>query len=502
MTEIRRIRKVLIANRGEIAVRIIRTCRRMGLGTVAVFSDADRNAPHVRLADEAYHIGPAPAAESYLRIDKLIDVARQSGADAVHPGYGFLSENAAFAEACKGAGLLFIGPPPQAIRAMGDKTAARAMMAEAGVPMAPGTEDAVDDVEVAERDATRIGFPVLIKAAAGGGGKGMRVVEQASDFASAFEMARSEALSAFGDARVFLEKFIDEPRHIEFQVMADSHGTVVHLFERECSIQRRHQKVIEEAPSVVLAPDVREAMGRAAIDAARACGYVNAGTVEFLVDADLNFYFMEMNTRLQVEHPVTEAITGIDLVEMQIRIAEGERLPFEQDEVAMRGHAIECRIYAEDPLNDFLPDTGTLLVHRVPSGPGVRVDAGVEEGGNIEMHYDPMIAKLVTFGASREEAIATMAQALDEYEIAGVATTIPFCRFVMEHDGFRSGSFSTRFVERHFRPDELRRPPEELEAAAIAAVLRAVRPPEDGGASAVPSAAPNLSAWRRRRWAR
>ena len=502
MAEIRRIRKVLIANRGEIAVRIIRTCRRMGLGTVAVFSDADRNAPHVRLADEAYHIGPAPAAESYLRIDKLIDVARRSGADAVHPGYGFLSENAAFAEACKDAGLLFIGPPPQAIRAMGDKTAARAMMAEAGVPMAPGTEDAVDDVEAAEREATRIGFPVLIKAAAGGGGKGMRVVEQASDFASAFEMVRSEALSAFGDARVFLEKFIDEPRHIEFQILADSHGNVVHLFERECSIQRRHQKVIEEAPSAVLTPDVREAMGRAAIDAARACGYVNAGTVEFLVDAHLNFYFMEMNTRLQVEHPVTEAITGIDLVEMQIRIAEGEPLPFTQEDLRIRGHAIESRIYAEDPLNNFLPDTGKLLAHRIPSGRGVRVDAGVEEGGIIEMHYDPMIAKLITFGASREEAIATMAQALDEYEIAGVATTIPFCRFVMEHDGFRSGSFSTCFVERHFRPDELRRPPEELEAAAIAAVLRAVRPPEDGGASAVPSAAPNSSAWRRRRWAR
>jgi acetyl-CoA carboxylase, biotin carboxylase subunit len=467
-----RIRKILIANRGEIAVRVIRTCRERGIRTVAVFSEADRTALHVRLADEAYGIGPAPSSQSYLAQEKIIEAARRAGADAIHPGYGFLSENAAFAEACAAAGLIFIGPPPGAMQAMGDKTAAKSLMAAAGVPMAPGTNEAVEDPTEAEGIAGTIGYPVLIKAAAGGGGKGMRLVETAGAFRRAFDMARSEAQSAFGDGRVFLEKYIVEPRHIEFQVLADALGNTVHLFERECSIQRRHQKVIEEAPSSVLTPEVRARMGEAAVLAAQACGYVNAGTVEFLVDRDLNFYFMEMNTRLQVEHPVTEAVTGLDLVAEQIRIAEGEVLGYTQADLNIHGHAIECRVYAEDPANDFLPDSGRLLLHRAPSGPGVRVDAGVEQGGEVHIHYDPMIAKLITWGPGREEAIRRMDRALGEYAIAGVRTTIPFCRYVMRHDAFRSGRFSTHFVSQHFDPAKLAPEDPELEKlAAIAAVL-------------------------------
>ncbi len=447
-----RIRKILIANRGEIAVRVIRTCRELGIGTVAVYSDPDRAALHVQMADEAYPIGPAASSQSYLAGSKIIETAVEAGADAIHPGYGFLSENADFAESCEDAGVRFIGPPPEAIRMMGDKTAARRLMSEAGVPMAPGTTDAVDDLEHASRIADEIGYPVLIKAAAGGGGKGMRIVETPPDFQRAVEMARSEAGSAFGDARVFIEKFIVEPRHIEFQILADAHGHIIHLFERECSVQRRHQKVVEEAPSSVLDPAKRAEMGRAAVEAARACGYVNAGTVEFLYDADGNFFFMEMNTRLQVEHPVTEWITGIDLVAEQIRVAEGAELSYTQEDVSMSGHAIECRVYAEDPANNFLPDPGPLLRHAAPSGFGVRVDSGVEEGGRVEIHYDPMISKLTTWGPRREEAIDRMRRALNEYEIAGVRTTIPFCRFVMEHESFRSGSYSTDFVARHFGP--------------------------------------------------
>ncbi len=499
----RRIKKVLIANRGEIAVRVMRTCNELGIGTVAVFSEPDRLALHVRLADEAYAIGPAPSSQSYLVFDKILAAARQSGADAIHPGYGFLSENAAFAEACAEVGVVFIGPPPEAIRAMGDKTAARRLMQEAGVPMAPGTPDAIDDADEAAALAEEIGYPVIIKAAAGGGGKGMRVVEQPKDFHRAMALARSEAQSAFGDGRVFIEKYIHEPRHIEFQILADHHGETVHLFERECSIQRRHQKVIEEAPSVILTPEVRAQMGRAAVRAARSCGYVNAGTVEFLVDSDLNFYFMEMNTRLQVEHPVTEWVTGLDLVAEQIRIAEGEALGYTQDDLAWQGHAIECRLYAEDPANNFLPDPGRLLRHAPPSGFGVRVDAGVEQHGEVLIHYDPMIAKLTTWGRTRAEAIGRMERALAEYDVAGVRTTLPFCRFVMQHPAFRNGDFSTHFVAQHFDPAALHHPdPETDRAAALAAVLyhatqRSPAPTEAPTNNVAP--AHSASRWRRRR---
>jgi len=499
----RRIKKVLVANRGEIAVRVMRTCKEHGIGTVAVFSEPDRTALHVRLADEAYAIGPAPSSQSYLVVEAILDAARRSGADAVHPGYGFLSENAAFAEACADAGVLFIGPPPEAIRAMGDKTAARLIMEKAGVPMAPGTPDAVDDADEAAAIAGAIGYPVIIKAAAGGGGKGMRVVEQPGDFHRAMAMAQSEARSAFGDGRVFLEKYILQPRHIEFQILADTHGNTVHLFERECSIQRRHQKVIEEAPSSILTPAVRAQMGEAAVRAAQSCGYVNAGTVEFLVDGDLNFYFMEMNTRLQVEHPVTEWITGFDLVAEQIRIAEGETLGYRQDDLAIRGHAVECRVYAEDPAHQFLPDPGLLVRHAPPSGFGVRVDAGVEQGGEVHIHYDPMIAKLITWGRTRAEAIRRMERALAEYDIVGVQTTLPFCQFVMRHDAFRTGHFSTHFVAQHFDPVRLAPvDPEAERAAALAAVLyqaarRPATPAEVSGKSYTSEA--STSRWKQRR---
>ncbi|MEM1125804.1 MAG: acetyl-CoA carboxylase biotin carboxylase subunit [Bacteroidota bacterium] len=466
------IRKVLIANRGEIAVRVIRTCRALGLTSVAVFSEADRSAPHVRLADEAFLIGPAASSTSYLVPEKILEVARQSGADAIHPGYGFLSENAAFAEACAQAGVVFIGPRPDAIRAMGDKTEARLMMEAAGIPMAPGTTDAIADADEAARIAEEIGYPVLIKAAAGGGGKGMRIVEEAADFQRAIALAQSEAQSAFGDARVFVEKYIVQPRHIEIQVLADQHGNVVHLFERECSIQRRHQKVVEEAPSAVLTPALRAEMGAMAVRVAAACDYVGAGTVEFLLDKDHRYYFMEMNTRLQVEHPVTEEITGLDLVAEQIRVAEGHPLPFAQDDLQINGHAVECRIYAENPANQFLPDPGPLLRHQPPSGPGVRVDAGVEEGGEVQIHYDPMISKLTTWGPTREAAIQRMRSALQEYAIAGMETTIPFCLFVMNHEAFTSGEFSTHFVQDHFDPAHLfPEDPEADFAAALAATL-------------------------------
>ncbi len=504
MSGIRPITKVLIANRGEIAVRVIRTCRELGIGTVAVFSDADRTALHVRMADEAYHIGASPSAESYLIGERILEVAERAGADAIHPGYGFLSENSTFAAACTEKDILFIGPPPAAIEAMGDKTAARALMDEAGVPMAPGTIDAISDADEAARTAAGIGFPVLIKAAAGGGGKGMRIVREAADFAAALQTASSEANSAFGDGRVFIEKYIEEPRHIEFQIMADSHGNVVHLFERECSIQRRHQKVVEEAPSCVLTPEVREAMGEAAIRAARSCGYVGAGTVEFLLDKDMQFYFMEMNTRLQVEHPVTEYITGIDLVEQQIRVAEGHALTFSQDDLAINGHSIECRIYAEDPSAGFIPGPGLLLAHDPPSGPGVRVDSGVEEGSEIPLYYDPMISKLTTWAPSREQAIARMIRALDEYGVAGVPTTIPFCRFVMTHESFTSGQFSTHFVDDHFEAEMLGTADDVLkEDLAIAAALYAdaFHSPtaSSNGSAQVGAAKTGFSAWRTKR---
>ncbi len=480
-----RIKKVLIANRGEIAVRVIRTCQDLGIRSVAVFSEADRGAPHVRLADEAYLLGPAPSSESYLSMERILQVARHCEADAVHPGYGFLSENAGFAEACAAAGLIFIGPPPNAMRAMGDKTAARTLMAEAGVPMAPGTTDAVQDVEEAERIAAEIGFPVIIKAAAGGGGRGMRVVTEAKEFGRSLDMARGEAQTAFGDGRVFIERYIEEPRHIEFQIIGDRFGNMVHLFERECSIQRRHQKLVEEAPSSVLTADLRKEMGEAAVRAARACGYFNAGTVEFLLDSDMNFFFMEMNTRLQVEHPVTESITGLDLVAEQIRVAEGRPLSIKQANLKIRGHAIECRINAESPINGFLPEIGTITRYVPPTGPGVRVDSGVEQGGEVSRHYDAMIAKLITFGRDRAEAIQRMERALGEYTIQGVDTTIPFARFVMGHPAFREGHFSTRFVERYFDPEKLLSHDETLErAAALAATLHHNRTHRTDGANA------------------
>ena len=497
---LRPILKVLVANRGEIAVRVIRTCRERGIATVAVYSEADASALHVRLADEAVAIGAAPSSASYLAGERVLAAAQATGADAIHPGYGFLSENAAFAEACAAAGIVFIGPTPEAMRLMGDKTAARRLMQAAAVPMAPGTVDAIDDVAEAERIAGEIGYPVLVKAAAGGGGTGMRVVERAEDFAGLFERARSEAQSAFGDGRVYVERYLVGPRHIEIQVLADQHGHIVHLFERECSVQRRHQKVVEEAPSAVLTPEMRAAMGAAAVEAARACGYVGVGTVEFLLDTEAPngpaFYFLEMNTRLQVEHPVTEAITGLDLVWEQIRVAEGEPLGFDQADLRIHGHAVECRVYAEDVRAGFLPAPGLLLRHRPPSGPFVRTDAGVEEGDVVPLYYDPMISKLTVWGRTRDEAIARMDRALAEYDVAGVPTTIPFCRFVMQHEAFRSGRFDTGFVDRYLTPDALDPPAEAVGVALLAAGLVALSAPQ---AATVEDDAVAASRWAQRR---
>ena len=494
------IKKVLIANRGEIAVRIIRSCRELGLQTVAVFSEADRTAIHVRMADEAYFIGESPSSESYLVADRVLKTALDCGADAIHPGYGFLSENSTFARDCEAAGVIFIGPSASSIEAMGDKTAARALMEKAGVPMAPGTVDAISDHKEAAQIADQIGYPVLIKAAAGGGGKGMRVVLDPQDFISSLEAASREATSAFGDGRVFIEKYISHPRHIEFQILADKQGNVVHLFERECSIQRRHQKVVEEAPSSVLTPELRQKMGDAAIAAARSCDYLGAGTIEFLVDKDMNFYFMEMNTRLQVEHPVTELITGIDLVAAQIRVADGHPLPWKQDDIRMNGHAVESRVYAEDPSNNFLPAPGFLEQHSPPAGFGVRLDAGVEEGSEIPMYYDPMISKLSTWGSNRQEAIARMSRALEEYQITGVPTTIPFCHFVMNHESFTSGHFSTHFVADHFSGDALRNTDPDLErdlAMAAALYVDAYHSAKNG--SAKPVEVTEVSRWQKNR---
>ncbi|MGC1242997.1 MAG: acetyl-CoA carboxylase biotin carboxylase subunit [Chryseosolibacter sp.] len=464
------IKKILIANRGEIALRIMRSAREMGIRTVAVFSDADRNALHVRYADESVCIGRPPSSDSYLRIDKIIAAAKRTGADAVHPGYGFLSEHAGFAQQCEDAGLIFIGPSPQSIELMGSKLAAKAAVAKFKVPLVPGTSEPITDIAEAKKIASEIGYPVLIKASAGGGGKGMRIVDKDSVFEEQMERAISEATSAFGDGSVFIEKYVTRPRHIEFQVFGDKHGNVVHMFERECSIQRRHQKVIEEAPSSILTPEKRERMGDAAINVARACGYYGAGTVEFILDENLEFYFLEMNTRLQVEHPVTEEITGLDLVKLQIRVASGEPLPFQQRDLTMRGHAIEARVYAENPANNFLPDIGNLKTYRRPQGHGVRVDDGFEQGMDIPFYYDPMIAKLVCHGANRTEAIEKMIRAIEEYEITGLETTLGFCDFVMKHDAFRSGIFDTNFVDTHFTPSLLAKPATEDEAL-IAALL-------------------------------
>ena len=438
-------RSVLIANRGEIAVRVIAACREAGLRAIAVYSDADRRALHVARADEAYPIGPAPARESYLNSSAILAAARDSGAEAIHPGYGFLSENAAFARAVLDAGLVWIGPPPAAIAAMGDKVAAKRLMAEAGVPLVPGYDGPGDEAELATR-AAAIGFPVLIKAAAGGGGRGMRVVERKADFAGALAAARREALAAFGDARVFLERYLRDPRHIEVQVFGDNHGNVVHLGERECSIQRRHQKIVEEAPSPAVDPALRARLGAAAVAAARAVGYVGAGTVEFLLDAAGDFCFLEMNTRLQVEHPVTELVTGLDLVRLQLSVAAGERLPFVQDEVALRGHAIECRVYAEDAAAGFLPSSGPLRLFAPPSGPGIRNDVGVATGDEVGVHYDPQLAKLIVHAPDRPAAIARLARALGDYAVLGPTTNLPFLARIVAHPAFRAGETTTGFI--------------------------------------------------------
>ena len=447
--------KILIANRGEIALRIMRTIRRMGIQTVAVYSEADRHAPHVRFADEAVYIGPAPSAQSYLRSEKILEAARQTGAEAIHPGYGFLSENAAFARQVAAAGLVFIGPSPQSIEMMGSKLAAKEAAKRFGVPMVPGVEEAITDVTMAREIGQRVGYPILIKASAGGGGKGMRIVERAEEVQEQMERAISEAVSAFGDGSVFIEKYLSSPRHIEIQVLGDTQGNIVYLFERECSIQRRHQKVVEEAPSAILTPALRQAMGEAAVRVAKACDYVGAGTVEFLVDDQRNFYFLEMNTRLQVEHPVTEMITGVDLVEWQIRIARGEALPFAQEDLHIQGHALELRVYAEDPLNNFLPSVGTLRRYREPAGPGIRVDSGYTEGMEVPIYYDPMLAKLVVHAPTRAEAIQLLKEAIADYEVEGVATTLPFGRFVLDHPAFVSGNFDTHFIQKYFSPEIL-----------------------------------------------
>lgn len=452
---IREIKKILVANRGEIALRIMRSAREMGIQTVAVYSDADREAPYVRYADEAIHIGPPPSAQSYLVFDKIIGAAKSTGTDAIHPGYGFLSENAAFARRVKEEGLILIGPSPESMEIMGSKLGAKDAVKKYNIPLVPGTDYAITDIDKARKIAGEVGYPILVKASAGGGGKGMRIVEHESQFDEMLKLAVSEATSAFGDGSVFIERYVGSPRHIEVQVMGDMHGNIVHLFERECSIQRRHQKVIEEAPSSVLTPELRDQMGQCAVMVAKACDYVGAGTVEFLLDENLNFYFLEMNTRLQVEHPVTEMITGIDLVKEQIRVAMGHELSFNQNDLQIKGHAIEVRVYAEDPLNNFLPDIGTLSQYQTPKGPGVRVDDGFEEGMKIPIYYDPMIAKLVVHGANRGEAIERMLRAIEEYRITGVATTLSFCTFVLKHEAFRSGNFDTHFVKTYFKPENL-----------------------------------------------
>lgn len=465
-------KKILIANRGEIAIRVMRTAKNMGIKTVAVYSEADRHSPHVKFADEAVCIGEAPSSKSYLRGDKIIEVAKQLNVDGIHPGYGFLSENAQFAEAVEKSGITFIGPGPEAIKIMGSKLAAKEAVKQYNIPMVPGIDEAITDVNKAKKIAKEIGFPILIKASAGGGGKGMRVVEKEKDLDSQMQRAISEATSAFGDGSVFIEKYVTSPRHVEIQVMADTHGNVLHFFERECSVQRRHQKVVEEAPSAVLTPELRHQMGEAAKDVARSCNYVGAGTVEFLLDADHNFYFLEMNTRLQVEHPVTEWITGVDLVELQIRVARGETLPMKQEDLTIKGHALELRVYAEDPTNDFLPSVGTLEVYQLPTGKNVRVDNGFEEGMDIPIYYDPMLSKLITYGNTREEAIQEMLKAISNYKVKGVETTLPFGTFVCEHEAFTSGHFDTHFVKNYFNPETLKTKYREDEKIAALMALK------------------------------
>ncbi|MCL5130363.1 acetyl-CoA carboxylase biotin carboxylase subunit [Algibacter sp. L4_22] len=464
-------KKILIANRGEIAIRVMETAQKMGIKTVAVFSTVDRNAPHVKFADEAVCIGEPPSNQSYLRADKIIEVAKNLNVDAIHPGYGFLSENAAFAEACETNNIIFIGPKSKALKIMGSKLSAKEAVKQYNIPMVPGIDEAITDVKKAISIAKKIGFPILIKASAGGGGKGMRVVEKEADLESQMNRAISEATSAFGDGSVFIEKYVNSPRHIEIQILADSHGTILHLFERECNIQRRHQKVIEEAPSCVLTPELREEMGEAAIRVAKSCDYLGAGTVEFLLDENNNFYFLEMNTRLQVEHPVTELISGVDLVELQIKIAQGEALQLKQADLKINGHAIELRVYAEDSLNNFLPSVGNLEVYKLPEGENIRVDNGFEQGMDIPIYYDPMLAKLITYGKTREEAIQFMLKAIDGFQIEGVQTTLNFGKFVCNHEAFKSGNFDTHFIKNYYNPEVIKAESEtEAKIAALIAV--------------------------------
>ena len=498
----KKITKLLVANRGEIALRVLRSAREMGLQTVAIYSEADRNALHVRYADEAVCVGPPASKDSYLRGDKILEVCKELGVDAIHPGYGFLSENAGFARAVRAAGLIFVGPSPEAMEIMGDKLSAKQAVKAYNIPLVPGTDEAISDVPAAKRIAEEVGFPILIKASAGGGGKGMRLVNNVAEFEEQMQLAINEAVSAFGNGAVFIEKFVTGPRHIEIQVLGDEHGNIVHLFERECSIQRRHQKVIEEAPSSVLTPELRARMGQCAVDVARACDYTGAGTVEFLLDDQHNFYFLEMNTRLQVEHPVTEYITGLDLVKEQIRVAEGQPLPFRQEDLTINGHALELRVYAEDPQNNFLPDIGRLQTYVRPQGPGVRVDDGFEQGMDIPIYYDPMIAKLVTHGATRAEAIARMLRAIAEYQITGITTTLGFGAYVLQHPAFVSGDFDTNFIRDHFTPADLTPPaPDEATAkiaAALGALLMSEKKPKTAAVSAEAAGAA-ASGWRRNR---
>jgi len=481
-------KKILIANRGEIAVRVLRACHEMGIAAVVVYSDVDRAALHVRKADEAYPIGAAAATESYLNIGKILDVAARSGADAIHPGYGFLSENAKFAQACADAGVKFIGPTPAAMDTMGSKTRARQAMEKAGVPFVPGTSRGVESFEQAEQVAAKIGYPVMLKAAAGGGGKGMRLVHESGELKSALEAARSEAERSFGDSEVYIEKVIVNPRHIEMQVLADEHGNTVYLGERECSLQRRHQKVLEEAPSPIVDPDMRWRMGEVAVRVAQAANYTNAGTVEFLVDSDKSFYFLEMNTRLQVEHPVTELITGLDLVHLQIRIAAGEKLPFRQEDVQLRGHAIECRIYAEDPDNNYFPSPGRITLLLAPSGPGIRRDSGMYEGWNVPIDYDPLLAKLIGYGTDRNQAIARLTRALGEYFVGGIKTNISLFRRILRDADFCDAKLDTGFLDRMLkRPEDAPQDSTSADVAAIAAGMFAVLGSASPGAEKVTS---------------
>lgn len=494
------IKRLLVANRGEIALRVMRSAREMGIEVIAVYSDADRQSPHVTFADEAYLLGPPPSNQSYLLGDKIIQLCLDQQIDAIHPGYGFLSENAAFTRKVTNAGITFVGPSPESMEVMGDKLSAKQAVKDFGVPLVPGLDEAITDVAEAKKVAEEIGFPVLVKASAGGGGKGMRLVEDPAEFEEQMERAVSEAEKSFGNGAVFVEKFVTKPRHIEIQVMADSHGNVTYLFERECSIQRRHQKVVEEAPSAVLSPELRKQMGEAAVNVCKACNYKNAGTVEFLLDAEHKFYFLEMNTRLQVEHPVTEMITGIDLVKEQIRVAEGHPLSFSQEDLTINGHSIEIRVYAEDPANNFLPDIGDLHIYRRPQGHGIRVDDGFEEGMTVPIYYDPMLAKLIVHASNREEAMDKMIRAIDEYQIVGVQTTLGFCRYVMEHEAFRSGDFDTNFVKKFFSPEvlDLELTEEEAQVASLIAHL-AMEKSKGREMSKDSHPYPSTSAWKMRR---